>query len=371
MNKIFIGFLLLCSVCFAQHIQIPIIKFSPRNYVCYYTSTSLKIDGQLNEPAWGKAKWTKDFVDIEGSSKPTPRFRTRVKMLWDSTYFYVGAELQEPNVWATLTKRDAIIYHDNDFEVFIDPDGDTQRYSELELNALNTVFDLFLIKPYRDTYKAPLIEWDIRGLKTAVKVNGTLNKPGDKDKGWSVEIAFPWKSLKEITRTAVPPNNNDQWRINYSRVEWRTVVKNGFYKKLIDPKTGKPYPEDNWVWSPQGVVNMHYPEMWGYVQFSTSKVGSKIVKFVKRKEEAAKWYLRQIYYKERNYYYKAKTFTSDLNKIGLKSEKVPGFRMPARIECTTDYFEASLKAIKNNETVFIRNDGKVWVKHAQSKSIKK
>ena len=25
--------------------------------------------------------------------------------------------------------------------------------------------------------------------------------------------------------------------------------------------------EDNWVWSPQGLVDMHVPERWGVVQF--------------------------------------------------------------------------------------------------------
>ena len=67
-----------------------------------------------------------DFQDIEGDKKPRPRFRTRAKMLWDDQFFYVAAELEEPHVWATLTKHDSVIFHDNDFEIFIDPDGDNQ-----------------------------------------------------------------------------------------------------------------------------------------------------------------------------------------------------------------------------------------------------
>lgn len=70
-------------------------------------------------------------MDIEGDRKPRPRFRTRVKMLWDDNYFYMGAEMEEPHVWATLTERDSIIYRDNDFEVFIDPDGDNHNYYEI------------------------------------------------------------------------------------------------------------------------------------------------------------------------------------------------------------------------------------------------
>ena len=65
--------------------------------------------------------------------------------------------------------RDAVIYHDNDFEVFIDPDGDNHLYYELEINALGTEWDLLLVKPYRDGGPA-VNAWDIQGLRTAVHV---------------------------------------------------------------------------------------------------------------------------------------------------------------------------------------------------------
>lgn len=58
------------------------------------------------------------------------------------------------------------------------------------------------------------------------------------------------------------------WRVNFSRVEWQVEVQDGRYVKQVNPATGNPYPEDNWVWSPQGIVNMHYPELWGYVVFA-------------------------------------------------------------------------------------------------------
>ncbi|HEX3072090.1 MAG TPA: carbohydrate-binding family 9-like protein, partial [Ignavibacteriales bacterium] len=128
----------------------PQIEFSPKRYVCYKTDAPLAIDGNMDEAAWSKAVWTDDFIDIEGEVKPNPRFRTRVKMLWDEKYFYIAAEMQEPDIWAYQRNRDDIIFFDNDFEVFIDPDGDTHRYSEFEMNAVNTVWDLLLVQPYRD-----------------------------------------------------------------------------------------------------------------------------------------------------------------------------------------------------------------------------
>ena len=104
--------------------------------------------------------------------------RTRAKMLWDSTYLYIYAELQEADLWGTLRQHDTIIYDDNDFEVFINPDNTTHRYFELEINALGTVMDLFMNKPYRNGGKA-LMSWDAQGLLSAVTVRGTLDHPGD------------------------------------------------------------------------------------------------------------------------------------------------------------------------------------------------
>src|SRR5215831_3258583 len=56
---------------------------APEAYVCRRASGLITIDGRLDESAWRDAPWTKDFVDIQGSIKPRPRFRTRAKMLWD------------------------------------------------------------------------------------------------------------------------------------------------------------------------------------------------------------------------------------------------------------------------------------------------
>jgi hypothetical protein len=252
--KLFIA--LSAAVLFAQD--------QPKTYDCPKTTSPIRIDGRLDDAAWKSAPWTDFFVDIEGAAKPLPRHKTRAKMLWDNEYFYVAAEMEEPHVWATLTQHDSVIFHDNDFEVFIDPNGDTLEYYEFEINALNTGWDLFLDKPYRHGGKASNA-WEIPGLKTAVHIDGTLNNPADKDRGWSVELAFPWKVLAEHAHKAAPPRHGDEWRVNFSRVQWQLRVVDGKYQKVPNTK------EDNWVWSPQGLINMHIPEKWGRVRFVTAR----------------------------------------------------------------------------------------------------
>ena len=261
-------------------------------------------------------------MDIEGSKKPTPYHKTRMKMTWNDKGLYIAAEIEEPHIWATLKKHDSVIFQDPDFEVFIDPDGDNFLYGELELNALNTTWDLLLPKPYKDGGMA-LNGWEIIGLKTAVQINGTLNDPTDKDIGWNVEIFWPWEGLKELTRKSIPPKDGDQWRINFSRVEWETKIQNGKYIKT----PGKP--EYNWVWSPQGVIDMHRPESWGYLQFSTKSSG--MVDFKKDEKRGIKKYLHEIYYAQRDFHKKNGRFTSSLSDLGIapRPENTPSIQTTA------------------------------------------
>ena len=227
------------------------IPFAPRNYVCRRSSGRILIDGKLDELDWEKAAWTEDFVDIEGDLKPKPRLRTRAKMLWDDEYFYFAAQIEEPHIWANLTKRDAVVYFDDDFEIFIDPDGDGHNYYEYEMNARNTIWDLLMLWPYH-LKRGPnyVFNWNNPGLIAGVHVEGSLNDPSDEDTHWLVEVAFPWSALKELATPPQPPKSGDQWRVNFSRVDWHVEVKNGKYVKKTDLATGKTKREENWVWSP-------------------------------------------------------------------------------------------------------------------------
>ncbi|MGB2713857.1 MAG: carbohydrate-binding family 9-like protein [Vicinamibacterales bacterium] len=333
------------------------LPFAPRQTVCYRTPSPLQIDGKLSEPSWMNASWSDSFVDIDGVRRPP--LTTRVKMLWDDEYFYVGAELEEPDIWATLTKRDSVIFQDNDFELFIDPDGDTHAYYELEINALGTVWDLMLVQPYRDGGPA-IHAWDIAGLKAGVDVRGTLNKPGDRDESWTVEIAMPWEILREAAPNKTAPRPGDQWRVNFSRVEWHVDSSDGKYLKRRDAKGGKPLPEENWVWSPQGAVNMHMPERWGFVQFSAENAGKGATAFVENPNERIKWALRRLYYRQRQFRASQGRYASDLAALNASDVQVEGADFKPSMQSTDSLYEIAAKGF-GGATVHIRHDGKVWI----------
>ncbi len=259
---------------------------APFTYIAHRTDATIKIDGKAIELDWSKSKWSEDFTDIEGIK--SPKYKTRFKMLWDDTYMYYFVDIEEPHVWGNLHQRDTVIFYNNDFEIFWDPDGDTHNYYEFEINALNTIWDLFLTKPYRDG-NSTIDSWDIQGVKSAIVIDGTLNNPEDLDKGWQIELAIPWAAF----RTSYGQNNvpvNKFWRINFSRVNWDFEVHNGVYNRKKDAK-GRYLPEYNWVWSPQGIINMHQPETWGYVYFSDKP----ITKWEIPQEEQIRWHLYKLY----------------------------------------------------------------------------
>ncbi len=326
----------------------------PKGYVCYRAATPLTIDGNLNKPEWQNAPWTSYFVDIEGSAKPRPRFRTRAKMLWDDNYLYIGAYLEEPHVWATLTEHDSVIFQDNDFEIFIDPDGDLHQYYEIEINALNTEWDLRLVKPYRDGGPA-LNEWEIPGYKSAIRIDGTLNNSTDTDKGWSVEMALPWEPLREFANRPAPPQEGDQWRINFSRVEWEIRIEDGKYVKVPNR------PEDNWVWSPQGVIDMHRPEHWGYVQFTHQPSGT--VRFHPDLAHSLRAWLIGVYYAQRTYFETHKKYAASWEALGVSTHGVKGLSAPPLLTLTAEgYLVTAVRWARGRKTEVwhIQQDSRLW-----------
>jgi hypothetical protein len=328
----------------------------PRGYVAYRAKSPITIDGKDDDPAWADAPWTADFVDIQDHDKPAPRFRTRAKMLWDDEYLYVYAELREPDVWGTLHFKNSIIFNDNDFEVFIDPNGDNVNYYEYEMNALNTIWELTLEKPYRDGGPAHL-GTNMAGLKSAVHVRGTLNDPRDVDQGWSVEIALPWKDFEPYADGAsCPPRDGDQWRIDFSRVEWLVKVKHDTYHKVPKSK----HDEDNWVWSPTGVIDMHRPERWGYVQFSRAVPGT--AEFRPDPMLPVRDELMTIYYLQRDYKEKHKKYATTMDEL---KEVAPGGQVPPgiRLDSTGDHYVATKEFQLSNGSprVFhVEDDSRLW-----------
>ena len=334
-----------------------VLEIRPNTYTAYKTQDSITIDGISNEVAWNSVEWSSDFVDIQGGE--SPKYQTNIKMLWDETYFYILAKIEEPHVWADISQHDAIIFHNNDFEVFVDPDGDTHNYYELEINALNTVWDLFITKPYRELNATVLNDWEILGLKSAVHVEGTLNDPSDTDKGWILEMAIPWSVYKTSYYHEVVPRDAF-WRVNFSRVNWDYELTNGVYSRKKDLK-GRFLHEYNWVWSSQGVVNMHEPEKWGYVYFSSKDAGSE-TPFVIPKDEEIKWALYKMYRAQKAHFSKTNQWLTTIKSIQSTPVVLHGVTLSPFIENYSSGWTISIKSPFSNKLLSLKEDGKFKIK---------
>ena len=288
----------------------------PRQYVAYKSSTPPVMDGKLDEPFWTDVPFTEDYVDI--STAIVPKFITRAKIRWDDDWLYVGGFVEETAVWANIThtchcfdpNEDQVIFHDNDFEVFVDADGSCWYYKEYEMNAANANWDLCLNKPYEDSgYENSTRVFGAKGfdmvppLRSAVYTNGALNNPaGPRATFWSVEVAFPLAKLAYNTTASIPPKKKDMWRINFSRVEWAVKVVNGTYQKYPSCQSC-PQPGsnncDNWVWSPMYAVDLHHPELWGFLQFSDDPVNTTAP--IRNLEWPERFVAHELYYAQHAY----------------------------------------------------------------------
>ena len=239
--------------------------------------------------------------------------------------------MEETDVWGSLTEHNSVIFHDNDFEVFVSTDGTNHNYKEFEVNCLNCTWSLLLNKPYADSGSEdskrvdPENGYEMDGLISAVKVYpDEINNPGVKNSHWTVEIAMPMQKLMERNPGAKSPGDGVFWRINFSRVQWDFGVDEGnkYVKKPCCQSCSVPgtEAEDNWVWSKQGEIAMHLPERWGILQFSDEMPSAEVE--LKYYDE---WPIRcaamGLFYAMKEYYSKESLYTDDLQAVAAYSIK--------------------------------------------------
>jgi hypothetical protein len=180
------------------------------DYVVHRLDGSLRIDGVLAESAWDKAAVAGPFVRSLDGQPATAA--TEARLLWDDDNLYVAFQSEDRNVSGKFSKDDEPLYTSNVVEIFLNPSGDSSRYDEIEVAPTNALFDASFTGGPR---KGMDLAWASHALH-AVHVDGTLNDPSDVDRGWTVELAIPFKWLTGMDKPK--PARGDRWKFNLYRL---------------------------------------------------------------------------------------------------------------------------------------------------------
>jgi hypothetical protein len=258
------------------------------NLLTHYSARRVEqrpaIDGNLEKEPWRSASRSSRFVDLVSGAPGL--LDTRIAALWDDEALYLGFWAEEPRVRARLTERDSFLWMENDVEVFV---GGDDCYYELQVNALGTVYEVLYV--WQDAYRSSdrfvragldlaarnvdvlggfqdasrhgrhprgkrwaFMDWDLPGLRSSVRVDGTINDDSCVDRGWTVELALPWSGLAPLcTGRPWPPREGDVLRMDLSRFEH--VEAGG---RPLSPSAG-------WALNPHGVYDSHIPECFSFI----------------------------------------------------------------------------------------------------------
>jgi hypothetical protein len=172
-----------------------------------------EIDGVIDDSVWAGQAGTLLADSLDGEPDPEGAERgTRVWFAWDEGFLYAAARLPDHDLWTDYVAQDDPLYKQEAFELFVAGSGEGTRYLEFQVSARGVTFDARFA-----THRKGDEAWD-SSWRTAVAIDGTL-EAGDRDRGWTAEVAVPWAELCEHTAIACPPRPGMRVRVNAFRLE--------------------------------------------------------------------------------------------------------------------------------------------------------
>lgn len=193
------------------------------------------VDGRADEVAWRHANTLE--LQFPWAAQTGAKQKTVARLLWDDENLYVVYDCTDADIVAHHDQRDDPTYKDDAVEIFISPDPKQEFYYGLEMNAKATLYDYFYAFP-----QLLIARLDFTGVQLATHLRGTLNQTSDKDQGWTLELAIPWKNFVELSKTTLPPAAGSTWYANLNR--WDGTEPNRRLSVWSDPQLPKPNPHN-------------------------------------------------------------------------------------------------------------------------------
>lgn len=243
---LFAGFTLASAAAPADVAADPSMLPPPKRVVVPKLTGTVAIDGELNEAVWAKAAVIGPFVPASGTGRA--REATTVRLWYDNTALYLGWRCTDADIQATFTARDSKFWEEEVVEFFVTR-RDLKTYFELQWNPLGGEFDAIIRNELDAQGVSKKFEGDwsytAKGMKSAVKVRGTVGNSADRDEFWQVEVMIPFADLAEAT-----PQPGDVWRANFYR----------FNRE-------KDQPVEQLSWSAPILRGFHQPTRFGFLEF--------------------------------------------------------------------------------------------------------
>jgi hypothetical protein len=162
-----------------------------RAATCRWTEMPPAIDGKLDDPAWSRAEVIDRFSAFwAGRANDTG---TKARLLWDREALYFQATMTDDELRSFGTRRQDHLYKGDVFELFFKPSADRPAYYEYEVNPRSVVMELAFVNG-REAYEKVAASTP-PAIEAVAIADGTVNQPGDRDRGWRVEGKIPWKAF--------------------------------------------------------------------------------------------------------------------------------------------------------------------------------
>src|SRR5262245_31163832 len=184
-----------------------------REAVCRHVTAGPKIDGVLDDPVWAKAEVIDRFPTFWDNKPGTGA--TKARLLWDDEALYFAASMDDAELRSFGTKRNDRLWEGDVFELFFKPKEDRPEYYEFQVNPLSVPLELPF--PKRGFDFATLAAGPSLGMTAVAVGQGTIDKPGDRDQGWTVEGRIPWSAFSP---SGGRPKTGDEWRFALCRYDY-------------------------------------------------------------------------------------------------------------------------------------------------------
>jgi Carbohydrate family 9 binding domain-like len=183
-----------------------------RRAVCRWAAQPPVLDGKLDDRCWQKGAVIDHFASYWTK---TPRQGTFAYLVWDDDALYYAGSMTDTELRSYGTKRNDTLWDGDVFELFFKPSAEKPEYFEFQANPRMLVFEMNF--PKRGDYGGNFSEAPILGSKAVVALNGTLDQPGDRDLGWTVEGRIPWSAF---ANGKAKPKPGDEWFFALCRYDY-------------------------------------------------------------------------------------------------------------------------------------------------------